>query len=102
MRDNEAMSTPPLVPRNTLGGIIAVWAVAAVAGVVVGILAPAGWRAAWLTIVLGAVIILSFAVQLAVGRPDGFLRRVSMSTIGALLVLGVIGVAFGLAGIVPV
>jgi hypothetical protein len=96
------MSTPPLVPRSTLGGIVGVWAAAAVAGVAVGIFAPPGWRAAWLTIVLGAVIIASFAVQLAVGRPDGFLRRVAMSTAGSLLVLGIVGIVFGLASIVPV
>ena len=96
------MSTPPLVPRSTLGAVIAVWAAAAIAGIAVGIFALPGWRAAWLTIVLGAVIIASFAVQLAVGRPDGFLRRVAMSTIGSLLVLGIIGIAFGLTSIVPV
>jgi hypothetical protein len=102
MGDNDGVSNPPLAPRSTLGSIIGVWVAAAIAGVLVGIFAPLGWRAAWLTIVLGAVIIVAFAVQLAVGRPEGFLRRVAMSTVGSLLVLGVIGIAFGLAGVVPV
>jgi hypothetical protein len=102
MRDNDGVSTPPLVPRSSLGGIIGVWVAAAIAGIAVGLFAPLGWRAAWLTIVLGAVIIASFAVQLAVGRPDGFLRRVAMSTVGSLFVLGIIAIAFGLAAMVPV
>ncbi len=96
------MSTPPLAPRAALGGVITVWAVAAVAGVVAGVLAPQGGRALWLAIVLAGCVILSFAIQLASGRPEGFIRRVGIGSIGALLVLGVIGVGFGLAAIVAV
>ncbi|MDL9981065.1 hypothetical protein [Microbacterium candidum] len=96
------MSTPQPAPRSALGGVIAVWIVAAVVGVVAGVLAPLGTRATWLAIVLGGCVILSFAIQLAAGRPDGFIRRVGMSVLGALLVLGVIGVGFGLAAIVAV
>lgn len=96
------MSTSQPTMRASLGGILAVWIVAAIAGVLAGVFAPEGTRATWLAIVLAGCVILSFAVQLGSGRPDGFIRRVGMSAIGALLVLGVIGVAFGLAAIVAV
>ena len=57
------MSTPPLAPRSTFGGVIAVWIVAAVAGVSIGLFVPSEWRAAWLPLALGGCLILAFAVQ---------------------------------------
>jgi len=96
------MSTPPLAPRSSLWSIIAVWVVSAVAGIVIGFVVPPGHRAEWLTIALGGAIIVSFAVQLAPGRPEGFIRRVALSVVGALFVLGIIGIVFGLATVATV
>lgn len=96
------MALPELAPRRTIGGIVAIWVVAALAGVAIGIFVPAQWRAAWLTLTLAGCLVLSFGVQLWYGRSQGFIQRVAMSTVGALLVLGVISVGFGLASIVPV
>tara|TARA_B100000378_G_scaffold219736_1_gene183055 strand:+ start:312 stop:611 length:300 start_codon:yes stop_codon:yes gene_type:complete len=95
------MSTPPLAPRSTLGGVIAVWIVAAVAGVSIGLFVPSEWRAAWLPLALGGCLILAFAVQLGYGRPHRFIQRVAASVVGALLILGVISLGFGLAAVVP-
>ncbi|MET0673228.1 MAG: hypothetical protein ABWY37_07025 [Microbacterium pygmaeum] len=94
-------ATPELAPRGTLGGIIAVWIVAALAGVAIGLFVPGEWRAAWLTVALGACLVLAFAVQLGYGRSQGFTERVAASALGALLVMGVISLGFGLAAVVP-
>lgn len=95
------MATPELAPRRTFGGIAAVWIVAAIAGVSIGIFVPQEWRATWLVVGLGGCLILSFAVQLAYGRSQGFTLRVAAGVLGSLLVLGVISAGFGLAAIVP-
>lgn len=95
------MAVPELAPRRTFGGIIAVWVVAAVIGVVVGLLADDQWRAPWLAVGMGGCLILAFVIQLWGGRSQGFTERVAASALGALLVMGVISLGFGLAAIVP-
>jgi len=95
------VSAPELAPRRTVGGIVAVWITAAVIGVVVGVFAGEEWRAAWLTVGMGGCLVLAFAIQLAYGRSQGFTQRVAASALGALFVLGVISLGFGLAAIVP-
>jgi hypothetical protein len=49
----------------------------------------------------GAVVLLSFAVQLWYGRTQGFIFRVASSVTGALLLMGIISVGFGLAALIP-
>ncbi|BAJ75686.1 predicted membrane protein [Microbacterium testaceum StLB037] len=95
------MSTPDLVPRRTYGGVIAVWALAVVAGVVIGILVPVHARAQWVTVALGGCVIAAFAIQLWYGRSQAFIQRMAASVLGALIVLGLITAGFGLAAIVP-
>lgn len=95
------MAVPELAPRRTLGGIIAVWVVAAVIGILVGLFATDDWRAQWLAVGMGGCLILAFAVQLWSGRSQGFTERVGASALGALVVMGVISLGFGLATIVP-
>jgi len=80
---------------------VAVWVVAALIGVAVGIFVTAEARAAWLAVGLGGCLALAFAVQLASGRSQGFTERVAASVLGALLVLGVLSLGFGLAAMVP-
>jgi hypothetical protein len=98
---NGTVAVPELAPRRTIGGIIAVWVVAAVIGVLVGLFAGDAWRAQWLAVGLGGCLILAFIVQLWSGRSQGFTERVAASALGALVVLGVISLGFGLAAIVP-
>lgn len=95
------MATPELAPRRTFGGVVAVWVIAALIGVSIGVLAPEEWRAAWLTVGLGGCLVLAFAIQLWFGRSQGFTERVAASVLGALLVMGVISLGFGLAAIIP-
>lgn len=101
MRENGPVATPELAPRRTVGGIVAVWIVAALLGVAIGVFVPEEWRAAWLVVGLGGCLILSFGVQLAYGRSQGFTERVAAGILGSVLVLGVISAGFGLAAIVP-
>ena len=101
MRDNGRVTTPELAPRRTFGGVIAVWVIAAVLGIAIGLFVPETWRVAWLTVGLGGCLVVSFAIQLWFGRSQGFTERVSASVLGALLVMGVISLGFGLASIVP-
>jgi hypothetical protein len=95
------MAAPALAPRRATGGIVLVWIFAALLGIGVGLFVPAEWRAAWLVVGLGLSIAVSFAVQLAYGRSQGYIRRVALSMIGAFLVMGVISLGFGLAAVVP-
>ena len=77
------------------------WIVAAVIGVAIAVFVNADARAAWLAVGLGGCLILSFAIQLWSGRSQGFTQRVAASILGALVVLGIISLGFGLATIVP-
>lgn len=101
MGQNEGVATPELAPRRSIGGVIAVWVTAALAGVAIGLFVPEAWRAAWITVALGLSLVLAFAVQLAGGRSHGFTERVAASVLGAMLVMGVISLGFGLAAIIP-
>lgn len=95
------MVVPELAPRRTIGGIVAVWVVAALIAIAVGLLSDAEGRGAWLGIGLGGCLIVAFAIQLWSGRSQGFTERVAASVLGAAVVIGVISLGFGLAAIVP-
>lgn len=95
------MVASELAPRRTIGGVIAVWVVAAVAGIAIGVFVPEIWRAAWVAVALGGAVILAFTIQLAYGRSQQFIERVAASSLGALVILGVISAGFGLAALIP-
>jgi hypothetical protein len=101
VRDDVQVAVPELAPRRTLGGVVAVWVLAAVTAVVVGVLAAPEWRAPWLGVGLGGCLLVAFAVQLWSGRSHGFTERVAASIFGAAVVMGVISLGFGLAAVVP-
>ncbi|MDQ1136175.1 CDP-diglyceride synthetase [Microbacterium sp. SORGH_AS 1204] len=94
------MSTPDLAPRRTVAGVIAVWVLAAVAGVAIGLFVSEQWRAQWVAVALGGCVIVAFAVQLWYGRSQAFIQRMALSSLGAMVVLGVITLGFGLAALV--
>lgn len=100
MRKNGAMSDPALAPRNALGGMVVVWVVGALAALAVGILVPQESLAQWLIIAFGGCLLLSFVIQLAYGVAQGFIVRVAGSTVGALLVMGIVSAIFGLFALV--
>lgn len=81
-------------------GVGAVWVVAVLAAVAVGVFVPAAGRPVWLMIALAGCLILAFAVQLARGQAHGFIARVSGSVLGAVIVLGVAGAVLAVIGAV--
>lgn len=93
------MSAPDLAPRGTFGGVVAVWAVAALIGIAIGMFAPADWMPEWVGLGLAGCLVLSFAVQLAFGHTERFIQRVAASALGALVVLGLLSAGFGLAAL---
>lgn len=101
MRNNGVMTEPALAPRNAFVGVIVVWAAAFVTTVAIGIFVPEEWRVPWMLVGFGGVVLLSFAVQLWYGRTQGFIFRVASSVVGALLLMGVISVGFGVAALIP-
>lgn len=95
------MTAPELAPRSTAAGIVAVWIAALAAGVVIAVAVPFESRAVWFLLALAGALVLAFAIQLGYGRSSGFIERVGASVVGALLVLGLISAAVGLATIIP-
>ena len=95
------MSEPSLAPRNALGGVFAVWIAALLAAIGIGIFVPEEWRAQWVLVGFGGAVLLSFALQLWYGQARGFILRISLSIIGALVALGVVSAGFGLALLIP-
>ncbi|MBT8799058.1 hypothetical protein [Microbacterium flavum] len=93
------MTLPALAPRSGLVGVVVVWVAAAVIATVIGLAAPSEWRAAWMPVGLAGCLLLAFGIQLASGHAAGFLRRVAASVLGALVVMGLIGVGLGLASL---
>lgn len=91
------MSEPAIAPRNAFHGVVAVWIASLVIAVTLGIVLPDEVRVGWLLIAFGGVVLLSFAVQLAYGRAQGFIVRVAGSVVGALVVMGLVSAAFGIA-----
>jgi len=96
---NGSMTVPGLAPRGGLGGIVAVWVSAAVIAIAIGVIAPPDWRAAWMPVDLAFCVVLAFIIQLVYGHAEGFIRRVAASVLGALVVMGLIGLGLGLASL---
>ncbi|MFT4259179.1 hypothetical protein [Microbacterium sp.] len=95
------MTDVVLAPRNAFVGVFVVWGVAFAASIAVGVFVPEAWRVSWMLVVFGALVLLSFAVQLWYGSAQGFIFRVACSVMGALLLTGIIAVGFGLAALIP-
>lgn len=74
-----------------------VWAVAVVVALVIGVMASPQWRDVWMPLGFAGCMVLAFVVQLWGGRSDGFIQRVAVSVLGALLAMGLVGLGFGLA-----
>lgn len=92
---------PDLAPHSTVGAVVGVWVVTALTGVAIGLFVPADWRMAWITVGLGGCIVLTFAVQLWLGRAKGFIDRVALTAAGSTLLMGLISAIFGLIALIP-
>ena len=72
-----------------LASILPVWILVLVAAVVIGFVSTGYEYFTWLPIVLGATIIFTFVVQLSLRKKDGFVSRLVLSTVGAMVILAV-------------
>lgn len=93
------MSEPALAPRSAFRGMVAVWIASLVVAVALGFVLPEEDRVGWLLIAFGAIVLVSFAVQLAHGRAQGFIVRLAGSAVGALMIMGAVSGVFGLAAL---
>ena len=90
------MASPELVHRPSTRGIGAVWGAALVMGIAVAIWAPDARLMMWMLLALSGSFVLAFAIQLWGGQADGFIQRVALSVVGALVILGVTSLIVGL------
>ena len=65
------------------------WFLAVVGAVVIGLVTPPDEYLVWLPIVLAALVILTFFIQLAIQRTEGFVFRAMTSITGATIVLAI-------------
>jgi len=77
-----------------------VWLVAAVCAVLTGLLVAPENRFVWTSLSLAGCTILTLAAQLSTGQKEGYVSRVTLSLVGAVLVLAVATGIFALLGLV--
>jgi hypothetical protein len=78
--------------------VLPVWLLALVGAVVIGVTTTGDDYLTWLPIVLAAAVIVTFAIQLAIQRKEGFVVR-AMASIGvATLILAAATGLFALLG----
>ena len=72
-----------------LASIIPIWILVLAAAIVIGIVSVDYEYFTWLPIALGATIVLTFVVQLSLRTKEGFVGRLVLSTVGALVILAI-------------
>ncbi|TFC42798.1 hypothetical protein E3T26_07805 [Cryobacterium sp. TMT1-21] len=80
--------------------VVGVWAFAVVCAVLVGALSLPGQHLVWVGLSFAGCVIGTLCVQLATGRKDGYVDRVTRSLAGAVVVLAVASGIFALIGLV--
>jgi membrane associated rhomboid family serine protease len=82
---------PPLPRWAGLVSIGAVWVVALVLGILIGVFSRPAAYASWLSLALAVCALLGFVAQLATQQKDGFITRLAATFAGSFVVLGIIG-----------
>jgi hypothetical protein len=75
--------------------VVPVWIFTILAAVAVGLLVPSASYLVFMPIVLGVVLVGTFAIQLAVPVRKGFVNRVSASIAGAVVILALATLVLG-------
>ena len=78
--------------------IVAVWLAVTIAAVLVSTLLPRDLFLTWIPVVLAGAIILTFSIQLAIQRKEGFVVRVMSSVCVSVLILAAATGAWFLLG----
>ncbi|MET0725478.1 MAG: hypothetical protein ABWY36_03950 [Leifsonia sp.] len=92
MTDTEA----PLSTGKSFAGILPVWIVAVAGALFVGLSVAPQERFGALCLSLAGCAILAFCIQLAVRRRDGFVARVVISIVGAVVIASIAGIVIAL------
>ncbi|KFF60056.1 hypothetical protein JF66_06995 [Cryobacterium sp. MLB-32] len=74
--------------------IVAVWVLAVVGAVLTGALASPGHVLSGFGLTLAGSILIALCLQLATGRKEGYVLRVTASIVGAVIVLGAASIVF--------
>jgi hypothetical protein len=85
----EPNEQPTLSASARWGGIGVVWAASVVFAVLIGVLSAPAHRSDWFGLALAACVVGAFVVQLGIADKRGFVARLTLSTVGALVVLAV-------------
>ena len=75
------------------------WVLVVVGAVLVGLLATPAEYLTWLPIVLGAAVLLTFSIQLAIVRREGLVTRVMVSVGGSVVILFLATVILGVVAL---
>ena len=72
------------------------WLASLTGAIIIGIASVSDMRITWLGITLAGAVIMTFVIQLAIQRKEGFVARATASMVGALGVVVVASAIFAL------
>ena len=78
--------------------VVPVWLAAVAAAVIIGLTSAPEARVNWLGVALAGAVIVTFFIQLAIQRKEGFVVRAMASVTGAIIVLAIASAVFALIG----
>lgn len=82
--------TGDALPQATAKGTVsAVWAFALIASVLIAVFSHPDHDGAWLSLALGASVVLALIIQIATQEKRGFVSRLASSVSGALVILAI-------------
>jgi len=76
-----------------------VWLLAVVCAVLIGVFSAPGREIVWISLSLAGCTIATLCVQLATGRKEGYVSRVTSSVVGAVIVLALATGIFALTAL---
>jgi hypothetical protein len=83
------VTTHELPASTRWSTIVVIWVLAAVAAVCIGLFAAVDQYSAFIALALAGCTIATLVIQLATREKSGFVGRLSLSVVGAFLVLAV-------------
>jgi len=83
------MTGEPLPQAAAKGTVSAVWGFALAAAVLIAIFSHPAYDGAWLSLALGASVVLALVIQIATQEKRGFVTRLASSVSGALVILAI-------------
>lgn len=63
------------------------WLLSLIGAIVIGAVSSPDMRVTWLAITLAGAVVLTFIIQLAIQRKEGFVARATASMVGSLAVV---------------